>query len=94
MNGGGQITFGGEGELPAEDFDLFVEWRAAEAGETRVIGPRAIENPTVETDFAERSMRIFVELAEQVLLPVRSAIADVPGMQTKTGNESSGKARS
>ena len=47
-----QIAFRGERELPAEDLDLFVEWRPTKAGQAGVVGAGAIEHPAIEADFS------------------------------------------
>jgi hypothetical protein len=70
MDGGRAILSGGESELPREHFDLLVEGRAAQAGETRIVGLRAVENPAIKADLADGGLRIGGELRPQAALPV------------------------
>ena len=89
-----EIARGGEVELPAENFELLVEGCAAEPGESWIVGPRAVEDPTVEADLADgdgsmmgrmgRRERMRFEVGEKFLLPVGRAIADVPRVEAVT----------
>jgi hypothetical protein len=50
--------------LPAEHFGLFLDWRATKTGQTRIVGARTIQNPTIKTDFTDGRIRVFVEMAD------------------------------
>lgn len=73
---------GGERELPGEDFDLLGERGAAEAGEARVIGAGAVDDPAIEADFTDGGGGAGVEVGEEGALPIGGAVADVPRVQS------------
>lgn len=83
----GEIALGGEVELPGEGVALLVERRPAETGEAGIVGAGAIEDPAVETDFADEGVRVGVEGADKGVAPVRGGVADVPGVEAVAGEE-------
>lgn len=90
MEGGGKIAGGGEIELPAEGGELFVERRATEAGEARIVGARAVKDPRVEADFAEGGRRRWrrrrrVEVGEELVAPRGAGVAHVPRVEAVRG---------
>lgn len=83
MDGGGAVPRGGEGELCGEYVELFFERRAAETGETRVVGTGAVGHPAVETDLADGGGRMSVECSGERGEPVGGTIADMPRMKAE-----------
>lgn len=85
VDAGGEIAFGGEGELRAEDFDLCGERGAAESGEARVVGAGAVEYPAVEADFSDGRAGVGVERGAERVEPGGGAVAGVPGVEAVAG---------
>lgn len=83
VDGGREIALGGEGELPEENLGLFLDGRAAESGETRIVGLRAMD-PAVQPNLADGGARVGVEVGEEVFLPGRRTVAGVPWVQAIT----------
>jgi hypothetical protein len=79
MNRGGEAARGGELELPVEDLHLLCERRPAQTGQPRVVRPRAVEDPAIESDLADAGVRVRGERGEQVFLPVGGTVARIHG---------------
>ncbi len=81
VDGDGAVFGAGEGELFEENFALLGERCAALAGESRVIGAGAVENPPVDADLADGGVRVGVEVGFEGFKPVGGAVAGVPGVE-------------
>lgn len=81
VNRGGAVERDGEGELRLKNSALFVQRRAAQAGEARIIGPGAVEHPAVEADLADGCAGIGLEIMAQRFEPRRGTVAGVPRME-------------
>ena len=70
-------------QLPAEGFDLFLQWGAPESSEPRVIGSRSLEHPAVEADLSDERVGIVIDAPEQIRFPVAGPIAYIPWMESE-----------
>lgn len=87
VDAGGEVAFGGERELRAEDFDLLVERGAAESGQARIVGAGAVEDPAVESDFADVRAGSGVEGRAEGVEPGGGAVAGVPRVESVAGED-------
>ena len=85
VDGDGAVFRAGKGELFEENFALFGERGAALAGEAGVVGAGAVEDPAVDTDFADGGVRVGIEVGFESGEPVRGTVAGLPRVEAVAG---------
>ena len=70
MDGGGAIQFGRERELRGEDLALLVDRGHTQAGNARIVGLEAVDDPAIQPDLADAGPWIGEQLRSQGSQPI------------------------